>query len=108
MGHRNIKGGLYMSGTIRLSPEELRDVARRYGIESGNISTVLGNLDGLRDHLNQVWEGNSKEAFIGQYEELRLSFVRMVELLEEVNLQLTSTAQTLEDTDTQIASQIRG
>ncbi|MGM8366791.1 WXG100 family type VII secretion target [Virgibacillus sp. W0181] len=97
-----------MSGMIRLSPQELRDVARRYGVESSNVSNIIGNLDGLRDHLNQIWEGNSKEAFIGQYEELRVSFVRMVELLEEVNMQLNTTAQTLEDTDTQIAGQIRG
>lgn len=97
-----------MSGNIRLSPDELRDVARRYGVESSNVSNIVGNLDGLRDHLNQIWEGNAKEAFIGQYEELRVSFVRMVELLEEVNMQLNATAQTLEDTDTQIAGQIRG
>ncbi|ASN06087.1 WXG100 family type VII secretion target [Virgibacillus necropolis] len=96
-----------MAGNIRLSPEELRDVARRYGIESGNVQQVVGTLDGMRDHLNQVWEGNAKEAFIAQYEELRVSFVQMVELLEGVNHQLASTAQTLEDTDTQIAGQIR-
>ncbi|RKQ33911.1 WXG100 family type VII secretion target [Oceanobacillus halophilus] len=97
-----------MSGMIRLSPEELESIAKRYGVESGNVMNIIGNLDGLMETLHQVWEGNAKEAFHGQYEELRPSFLRMVELLEDVNRQLASTAQTLRETDANIASQIRG
>ncbi|WP_085992899.1 WXG100 family type VII secretion target [Oceanobacillus senegalensis] len=97
-----------MSGMIRLSPEELESIAKRYGVESGNVMNIVGNLDGLMETLHQVWEGNAKEAFHGQYEELRPSFLRMVELLEDINRQLASTAQTLRETDANIASQIRG
>ncbi|WP_102028124.1 WXG100 family type VII secretion target [Salirhabdus sp. Marseille-P4669] len=97
-----------MAGNIRLSPAELRDVARQYNNESSNVSEMIVRLDGMRDHLAQIWEGSSSEAFIGQYEELRPSFQKMSELLNDVHMQLQQTANTLEETDQQIAGQIRG
>lgn len=97
-----------MAGMIRLSPEELESIASRYGVESTNVLDIVGNLDGLMETLHQIWEGSSKEAFHGQYEELRPSFMQMVELLEDINQQLSSAAAVMRDTDTNIASQIRG
>ena len=97
-----------MAGVIRLSPEELESIAQQYGTESGNVFDLIGRLDGLMGVLHDVWEGNAKDAFAGQYEELKPSFTQMANLLEDVNRQLASTAQTLRDTDATIASQIRG
>ncbi|GAA0443742.1 WXG100 family type VII secretion target [Virgibacillus sp. AGTR] len=96
-----------MSGMMRISPEELATIAQQYGMESGNVLNIVGNLDGLMEKLEEIWEGNAKDAFAGQYEELRPSFMQMVELLEDVQRQLASTAQTLHDTDATIASQMR-
>ncbi|HZG70413.1 MAG TPA: WXG100 family type VII secretion target [Chondromyces sp.] len=97
-----------MSGIIRLTPEELRGVARQYDQESANITELVSRLDSMSSHLQEVWEGASSQAFAQQYQELRPSFEKMSVLLNEVSQQLTNSANVLEDTDNQIASQIRG
>ncbi|KAB7708252.1 WXG100 family type VII secretion target [Bacillus aerolatus] len=97
-----------MSGIIRLTPEELRTTAGQYNQESANVNDLVGRLDSMSNHLREVWEGASSEAFAQQYQELRPSFMKMAVLLSEVSQQLNSSANALEDTDHQIASQIRG
>jgi len=104
----NVKGGVSMSGVIRLTPEELRGVAKQYGNESSNVSELIARLDNMAAHLQDIWEGTSSEAFNQQYVELRPSFEKMATLLSEVSQQLHTSATILEDTDHQIASQIRG
>lgn len=96
-----------MSEIIRLTPSELREVARQYDTESGNVHDLISRLDSMSSHLQDVWEGASSQAFAQQYQELRPSFDRMAVLLNEVSMQLANSAQVLEDTDRQIASQIR-
>ncbi|MFD2922407.1 WXG100 family type VII secretion target [Halobacillus shinanisalinarum] len=97
-----------MSNNIRLTPDELREFARQYNTESSNVQELISRLDGMSGQLQEIWEGASSEAFASQYQELRPSFERMSTLLAEVSQQLNSTATTLEDTDQQIAGQIRG
>ncbi|PLT31469.1 WXG100 family type VII secretion target [Peribacillus deserti] len=97
-----------MSGNIRLTPEELRGVARQYQTESSNVQELVSRLDNMSSHLQDIWEGASSQAFAEQYQQLRPSFEKMVTLLAEVSQQLNSSATVLEDTDQQIASQIRG
>nr|3ZBH_A Chain A, Esxa [Geobacillus thermodenitrificans]3ZBH_B Chain B, Esxa [Geobacillus thermodenitrificans]3ZBH_C Chain C, Esxa [Geobacillus thermodenitrificans]3ZBH_D Chain D, Esxa [Geobacillus thermodenitrificans]3ZBH_E Chain E, Esxa [Geobacillus thermodenitrificans]3ZBH_F Chain F, Esxa [Geobacillus thermodenitrificans]3ZBH_G Chain G, Esxa [Geobacillus thermodenitrificans]3ZBH_H Chain H, Esxa [Geobacillus thermodenitrificans] len=97
-----------MAGVIRLTPEELRGVARQYNVESSNVTELIARLDQMSHTLQGIWEGASSEAFIQQYQELRPSFEKMAVLLNEVGQQLHNSATILEDTDQQIASQIRG
>lgn len=95
-----------MAGQIRLTPEELRSYAAKYGHESSNTGELIGRLDGMINQLQQVWEGASSRAFASQYERLRPSFQQMQQLLEDINHQLAKTATILEQTDQQIAGQI--
>ncbi|WP_026693086.1 WXG100 family type VII secretion target [Peribacillus kribbensis] len=97
-----------MAGNIRLTPEELRGVARQYNTESGNVTDLVTRLDNMSSHLQEIWEGASSQAFAQQYQQLRPSFEKMATLLDEVAQQLASSANVLEDTDQQIASQING
>ncbi|RWZ54500.1 WXG100 family type VII secretion target [Halobacillus fulvus] len=97
-----------MSNNIRLTPDELREFARQYNTESSNVQELISRLDGMSGQLQEIWEGASSQAFAAQYQELRPSFERMSTLLAEVSQQLNNTATTLEDTDQQIAGQIRG
>ncbi|WP_110926628.1 WXG100 family type VII secretion target [Bacillus massiliglaciei] len=97
-----------MSGIIRVTPAELVEVARQYQNESSNVSEQIVRLDNMISHLVSIWEGASSEAFAAQYEELKPSFNEMARLLTEVSQQLEKSAQILEDTDRDIASQIRG
>ncbi|KOP70430.1 MULTISPECIES: WXG100 family type VII secretion target [Bacillaceae] len=97
-----------MSGIIRVTPAELRDMAGRYNNESGQVQELVSRLDTMKSQLQDMWEGASSEAFAAQYEELKPSFVEMSNLLTKIAKQLDDSANVLEDTDNQIASQIRG
>jgi WXG100 family type VII secretion target len=97
-----------MSGQIRVTPAELYNMSSQYSQESGQVNEQVTRLNGMIDHLNSVWEGASSEAFAAQYEELKPSFIKMAELLQDISTQLSNTGKVLEDTDQQIASQIRG
>jgi len=99
---------LIMSGNIRLNPEELEEFAGRYADESGQVGEMVTRLRGLIGQLTEAWEGGAAEAFATQYEELEPSFQNMQVLLEDISRQLSSSANTLRDTDANIASQIRG
>ncbi|WP_121662335.1 WXG100 family type VII secretion target [Metabacillus litoralis] len=96
-----------MSGTIRVTPEELEQVADLYGKEGVEVQDQIVRLDKMIERLVGMWEGESSRAFQDQYVMLRPSFVDMQELLDSINLQLKSTAQALRDADADIASQIR-
>lgn len=97
-----------MSGIIRVTPAELCDMAGRYTNESGQVQELVSRLDTMKNQLQDMWEGASSEAFAAQYEELKPSFVEMSNLLTKIAKQLDDSANVLEDTDNQIASQIRG
>lgn len=97
-----------MSGNIRLNPEELEQFATRYNDESSQVGEMITRLNDLIGQLQDAWEGGSAEAFATQYEELRPSFENMQVLLEDISRQLASSADTLRETDANIASQIRG
>ncbi|MBM7703054.1 MULTISPECIES: WXG100 family type VII secretion target [Bacillaceae] len=97
-----------MSGIIRVTPAELRDMASRYNNESGQVQELVARLDSMKSQLQDMWEGASSDAFAAQYEELKPSFVQMANLLADISKQLGDSANILEDTDNQIASQIRG
>ncbi|MFS0655553.1 WXG100 family type VII secretion target [Bacillus sp. 179-C3.3 HS] len=97
-----------MSGIIRVTPEELRATAKQYGVESQEVLNQVDRLNRMITDLKGMWEGASSEAFADQYEQLKPSFIKMSDLLTDVSNQLEQTANTLESTDQDIASQIRG
>ncbi|MGF9947390.1 WXG100 family type VII secretion target, partial [Priestia megaterium] len=66
-----------MSGIIRVTPAELRDMAGRYNNEGGQVQELVSRLDTMKNQLQDMWEGASSEAFAAQYEELKPSFVEM-------------------------------
>ncbi|MED4129431.1 WXG100 family type VII secretion target [Shouchella miscanthi] len=93
---------------IRVTPEELYQKAEDYNRSSGEVHDLISRLDGFRDQLQGMWDGQASEAFVQQYDELKPSFVRMGDLLGEVSEQLRNSGRTLEETDQQIAGNIRG
>ncbi|WP_257347609.1 WXG100 family type VII secretion target [Pseudalkalibacillus decolorationis] len=97
-----------MSGIIRVTPAELSSMSNRYTSESSQVGEQISRLDNMIQELEGMWEGESSRAFSEQYQSLRPSFLQMQQLLEDISIQLNSTAKSLEDADTQIANQIRG
>lgn len=56
-----------MSGLIRVTPEELRAMAKQYGVESQEVMNQVDRLNRMISDLKGMWEGASSEAFADQY-----------------------------------------
>ncbi|KIL49077.1 MULTISPECIES: WXG100 family type VII secretion target [Jeotgalibacillus] len=96
-----------MSGNIRVTPAELEAIASQYLQESGMATEQVTRLDNMIDNLISIWEGQASQAFAEQFEELRPSYVRMSQLLEEISRQLRSASNALQEADQNVAGQIR-
>lgn len=92
---------------IRLNPDELEGYASNYSRKAEEINTTISDLQTLTSDLGNLWEGEAYVAFLEQFEELKPSFLEMVELLQKIDQQLVSTADALRQADANIAGQIR-
>ncbi|MEB8811605.1 WXG100 family type VII secretion target, partial [Bacillus cereus] len=52
-----------MAGQIRMSPEELKSKATRYGQGANQIEDILRQLQNLQNELRGEWEGRAFEGF---------------------------------------------
>ena len=90
------------SGQIRMTPDTMRGRAGEYRAEAEN---VIDKMDRLLETLLTEWEGSASEAYANKFAELRPSFVKGKELIDDIAMALDKTAEAVESTDTQIANQ---
>ena len=95
------------SGQIRMTPETMRTRAGEYRTEAENVQSVIEKMDTLLETLLTEWEGSASEAYADKFSELRPSFVAAKELIDDIAKALDTTAEAVESTDDQIASQFR-
>ena len=93
------------SGQIRMTPDTMRGRAGEYRTEAENVQNVIDKMDRLLDTLLTEWEGAASEAYANKFAELRPSFVKGKELIDDIAMALDKTAEAVESTDTQIANQ---
>ncbi len=93
------------SGQIRMTPETMRTRAGEYRTESDNVSNVIEKMDKLLEALMSEWEGAASEAYATKFGQLRPAFVEAKDLIDEIAVALDKTAEAVESTDSQIASQ---
>lgn len=93
--------------TIKLTPEELRTSAQKYTNGSEQVNEVLNSLKTEQDVISSNWEGSAFDSFQEQFTELAPKILEFAELLESINLQLNKVADLIEETDQEIANQIR-
>lgn len=99
-----------MAGTIKITPEELRDAA---DFLNSAKEEIIGKVKDISDKINQTaddgWEGAAKSAFVEGFQNmeplLKEDFPSVITGLEE---QLKAAADALEQTDAEIASAFRG
>lgn len=91
---------------IKLTPEELRQSATKYTEGSQTIDDVLNTLTHEQDNIASNWDGQAFDKFEQQFDELKPKIQEFSQLLDDINQQLVSVADTLEQTDQDIASQI--
>lgn len=95
------------SGQIRMTPETMRSRATEYRTESANVEAVITKMDSLLETLLNEWEGAASEAYNDKFLELRPSFVKAKELIDDIATALDKTAEAVEQTDSAIADQFR-
>lgn len=97
-----------MNGQIRITPEKLRERAREYGVQADELERVIQNMEQLLVRLQEEWEGAASDSYVLRYEQLKPGFVKAEELVREIEKVLIRTADTLEQTDLEIAGQFIG
>ena len=91
---------------IKLRADEARDMAAHVKTEA---STAKDQVQALRDYLNNLsdaFTGQAATAFDNTFNEWKQGADQMLDGLEQLGEFLTQAANTIEDADQQIASQL--
>ena len=93
---------------IKLRADEAREVASHVKQAAGEAKD---QVQSLRDYLNNLadsFTGQSATAFDNTFNDWRSGADQMLDSLDQLGEFLTQAANTIEDTDVQIASQLNG
>ncbi len=93
---------------IRMSPDQMRSRAGEYRAEAEKVSDVITKMDNLVESLLGEWEGAASEGFASRYAELKPGFQQAENLIREIAGALDSSANIVENADSDIAGQFRG
>ncbi|MGO5175669.1 WXG100 family type VII secretion target [Ruminococcus sp. LCP21S3_E8] len=96
-----------MANQIRITPDQMRGRASEYRTQASNVESVITKLDNLLQNLQGEWEGQASESYASRYQQLRPGFVKAQDLINEIASALDSTANIVEETDTNIANQFK-
>jgi uncharacterized protein yukE len=96
-----------MANQIRMTPDSMRARAGEYQHQSEIVGDVITTMDNLLEQLQSEWEGAASEAYAEKYEELKPGFISMQDLIADICNALNKTADAVEQTDSDIASQFR-
>ncbi|MFD1850872.1 WXG100 family type VII secretion target [Oceanobacillus bengalensis] len=88
-----------MAGQIRMSPDQLQARAKKYGESSQRIDEILRDLSNLQEDLRGEWEGRAFERFDDQFRQLSPKVKDFSQLMLEIELQLTKTAEAVAQQD---------
>ena len=97
-----------MANQIRMTPDTMRERANQYRSQADVVNGVIGKMDSLLSQLMSEWEGMASQSYCNRYAELKPGFVQAEELIREIALALEQTARIVEETDNNIANQLRG
>lgn len=91
-----------MSGSIRVTREDLDGYANKYNQESQNMEQMIRNMYGYVDQLEATWEGQAAQAFRERLDSLKPSFENIQQVIGEISTALNKSAQTFSDVDEQL------
>ena len=97
-----------MADRITITPQELRTAAANFKAKADEVVDILKYLMNEVTNLEGTWDGAAQDEFFAQYNELQTPLNQFPEVLNGIASQLEAVAQTLEETDNALASQLRG
>lgn len=92
---------------IRMTPDTMRTRAGQTDKQAEAVQSVMTAMDNLLKTLKGEWEGEAVKGYEDRYNAIKPSFKNAKSLLEEIAHNLRATAQIVEETDKNIASQFR-
>lgn len=96
-----------MANQIRMTPATMRTRASQTDKQAQAVQDVITAMDRLLSTLKTEWEGDAMQGYEDRYNRIKPSFKNAKDLLDEIAHNLRATAQIVEDTDKNIASQFR-
>lgn len=97
-----------MADRITITPQELRTAAANFKAKADEVVDILKYLMNEVTNLESTWDGAAQDEFFAQYNELQTPLNQFPEVLNGIASQLEAVAQTLEETDNALASQLSG
>lgn len=95
-----------MSGEIKLRPEEARGHAQDVRDSKTDAFDILSGLRGRMNNLTDDFTGKTQQAFIDKLDECKTALDEMLESLDGLGQFLNTAANTIEQLDTDLASQL--
>lgn len=95
------------AGRTGMTPDEVRQIAKRFDDEGENVSGIIDKMVSMCDELAAVWEGDAVEAYQEKFSELKPGFESTARLIHEIADALKDTANAYEETDKSQASKYR-
>ena len=88
---------------ISLTPEQLQEQARVYLSSKEQIEQAIQAVNKTNGEIAAQWKGQAFQAYLEQYNQLYVQVQKFEQLLESINHQLNSYAQTVAERDQQDA-----
>ena len=96
-----------MAARITITPEELRTSSTNFANKAGEIREILDYLRNEVNNLQSTWEGAAQDQFFMTYEEMATTLDQFPDVVDGISQQLSSVAQTLEETDQALADALK-
>ena len=93
---------------IKLRADEAREMAAHVKQSSGEAKDQVQNLRDYLNNLSDSFTGQAATAFDNTFNDWRSGADQMLDSLDQLGEFLSQAATAIEDTDTQIASQLNG
>jgi len=84
---------------IRISPEQVRDVASAIKQDRENCQEIFSHIQSIINDLMVEWEGQSEDRFRGEFEHWQSQTTPFLEMLESLASQLEDIATRFENAD---------
>ncbi|MCJ8011818.1 WXG100 family type VII secretion target [Paenibacillus sp. KQZ6P-2] len=89
------------------SPEQARGVASSIKNKGHNARDIINQLDREIKSVEGWWQGESAKAFVDEFHQLKPSLDKLVQCVDNISISLNKVADIKEQSDRDIASQLR-
>lgn len=92
---------------ISFSSEQARSVANSIKTKGNSAKDIINQLDKEIKSISGWWQGDSAKAFVEEFNELKPSLDKLAECVNNISAQLTKVAEIKEQSERDMAAQLR-